>query len=89
MVTNFDYLKNESKFATFADGAISEEKIILMDPVDRAGINEFEKIREKLCELMKYIPKNTIMCKKILLKVDRNYKRFIFDELIDEMITDV
>lgn len=32
MVTNFDYLKKESKFATFADVAISAEKIILMDP---------------------------------------------------------
>lgn len=32
MVTNFDYLKNESKFAAFADVAISAEKIILMDP---------------------------------------------------------
>ncbi len=31
MVTNFDYLKNESKFSTFADVAISAEKIILMD----------------------------------------------------------
>ncbi|MEI3338988.1 MAG: DUF4145 domain-containing protein [Eubacterium sp.] len=32
MVTNFDYLKQESKFAAFADVAISSEKIILMDP---------------------------------------------------------
>lgn len=32
MKTNFDYLKNESKFSTFADVAISAEKIILMDP---------------------------------------------------------
>ncbi|EHL15753.1 hypothetical protein HMPREF9628_00676 [Peptoanaerobacter stomatis] len=32
MITNFDYLKNESKFSTFADVAISAEKIILMDP---------------------------------------------------------
>lgn len=32
MITNFDYLKNESKFASFADVAISAEKIILMDP---------------------------------------------------------
>lgn len=32
MVTNFDYLKNESKFSAFADVAISAEKIILMDP---------------------------------------------------------
>ena len=32
MVTNFDYLKNESKFSTFADVAISAEKIILLDP---------------------------------------------------------
>lgn len=32
MVTNFDYLKNESKFSSFADVAISAEKIILMDP---------------------------------------------------------
>lgn len=32
MVTNFDYLKNESKFSNFADVAISAEKIILMDP---------------------------------------------------------
>lgn len=32
MVTNFDYLKNESKFLNFADVAISAEKIILMDP---------------------------------------------------------
>ncbi len=32
MITNFDYLKNESKFASFADVAVSAEKIILMDP---------------------------------------------------------
>ena len=32
MITNFDYLKKESKFASFADVAISAEKIILMDP---------------------------------------------------------
>ena len=32
MITNFDYLKNESKFSRFADVAISAEKIILMDP---------------------------------------------------------
>lgn len=31
MVTNFDYLKTEPKFSTFADVAISAEKIILMD----------------------------------------------------------
>ena len=32
MITNFDYLKNESKFSTFANVAISAEKIILIDP---------------------------------------------------------
>lgn len=32
MVTNFDYLKNEAKFTSFADVAISAEKIILVDP---------------------------------------------------------
>lgn len=32
MVTNFDYLKKEDKFSSFADTAISAEKIILMDP---------------------------------------------------------
>lgn len=32
MITNFDYLKNDSKFSRFADVAISAEKIILMDP---------------------------------------------------------
>ncbi len=32
MLTNFDYLKNEPKFITFADVAISAERIILMDP---------------------------------------------------------
>lgn len=32
MITNFDYLKNESKFSSFADVAISAEKIILIDP---------------------------------------------------------
>ena len=32
MVTNFDYLKNESKFFAFANVAISAEKIILADP---------------------------------------------------------
>ena len=32
MITNFDYLKTESKFSSFADVAISAEKIILMDP---------------------------------------------------------
>ena len=37
MITNFDYLKNESKFSSFASVAISAEKIILMDP--EASIN--------------------------------------------------
>lgn len=32
MITNFDYLKNESKFSSFAGVAILAEKIILMDP---------------------------------------------------------
>jgi type I restriction enzyme R subunit len=32
MITNFDYLKTESKFSAFADTAISAEKIILLDP---------------------------------------------------------
>lgn len=32
MGTNFDYLKTEPKFATFANVAISAERIILMDP---------------------------------------------------------
>lgn len=32
MQTNFDYLKAEPKFNTFADVAISAERIILMDP---------------------------------------------------------
>lgn len=32
MVTNFDYLKNESRFSDFAEAAISAEKIILIDP---------------------------------------------------------
>lgn len=32
MATNFDYLKKEPKFNTFADAAISAEKIILVDP---------------------------------------------------------
>ena len=31
MITNFDYLKNDSKFSRFADVAISAEKIVLMD----------------------------------------------------------
>lgn len=31
MITNFDYLKKEPEFSTFADTAISAEKIILMD----------------------------------------------------------
>lgn len=32
MITNFDYLKEEPKFATFAKIAIAAEKLILMDP---------------------------------------------------------
>ena len=32
MVTNFDYLKEEPKFNTFANVAVSAERIILMDP---------------------------------------------------------
>lgn len=35
-------------------------KILHTDYVDNAGINEFEEIREKLRNLMKYIPKNKI-----------------------------
>lgn len=31
-------------------------KILNTDYVDNAGINEFEEIREKLRDLMKYIP---------------------------------
>ncbi len=32
MITNFDYLKSESKFSSFADAAIAAEKVILIDP---------------------------------------------------------
>ena len=32
MTTNFDYLKNEPRFSSFADIAISAERIVLMDP---------------------------------------------------------
>ena len=32
MITNFDYLKQESKFSTFANVAISAEKVVLIDP---------------------------------------------------------
>ena len=32
MTTNFDYLKNDKQFRSFADVAISAERIILMDP---------------------------------------------------------
>ena len=32
MTTNFDYLKTEPKFSTFADVAISAERIVLIDP---------------------------------------------------------
>ena len=32
MATNFDYLKNEKKFASFSNVAISAERIILIDP---------------------------------------------------------
>ena len=32
MATNFDYLKEEPKFKSFADVAISAERIILIDP---------------------------------------------------------
>ena len=32
MITNFDFLKQEPKFKTFSDVAISAERIILMDP---------------------------------------------------------
>ena len=35
-------------------------KILNTDYIDNAGINEFEEIREKLRDLMKYIPKGTI-----------------------------
>lgn len=35
-------------------------KILNTDYVDNAGINEFEEIREKLRDLMKYIPTGTI-----------------------------
>lgn len=32
METNFDYLKKEKKFSSFANVAISAERIIIMDP---------------------------------------------------------
>lgn len=32
MITNFDYLKSEKRFSSFADIAVSAEKIILLDP---------------------------------------------------------
>ena len=35
-------------------------KILNTDYVDNAGINEFEEIREKLRDLMKYIPRGKI-----------------------------
>ena len=46
-------------------------KILKTDYVDNAGINEFEEIREKLRDLMKYIPKT-------VMKYDTNFT----DELL-------
>ncbi len=42
MQTNFDYLKNEEKFSTFADVAISAEKIVLIDP-EACDKSKFQK----------------------------------------------
>ena len=47
------------------------DKILNTDYVETAGINEFEEIREKLRDLMKYIPRGTI-------KYDTNFT----DELL-------
>lgn len=60
-------------------------KILNTDYVDNAGINEFEEIREKLRDLMKYIPKHKIRYdtnfEDDLLSTDWNESELENDEL--------
>ena len=39
-MTNFDFLKSDPQFATFADVAISAEKILNIDEIGRASCRE-------------------------------------------------
>ncbi len=66
-MTNFDYLKKDPKFKSFSEVAISSEKLLpidreacVTDYVERAGIEEFEYIREELRGLMKYISRDKV-----------------------------
>lgn len=60
-------------------------KILNTDYIDSCGINEFEEIREKLRDLMKYIPKNKIRYdtnfEDDLLSIDWNESELDNDEL--------
>ena len=58
-MTNFDYLKEEPKFSTFADVAISAEKIILMDP--QASIVNSRRAMEFAIKWMYSVEKSLAM----------------------------
>lgn len=52
-MTNFDFLKTEPKFKSFADVAVSAEKILL---IDYAALRE-ELTTRREAQLQTYIPK--------------------------------
>ena len=60
-------------------------KILNTDYVNNAGINEFEEIREKLRDLMKYIPRGKVKYEQILqmklLSIEWNESELENDEL--------
>ena len=81
-MTNFDYLKEEPKFSTFADVAISAEKIILMDP--QASIVNSRRAMEFAIKWMYSVEKSLAMPYQdnlYSLMSDSDFRQFVGEDI--------
>lgn len=81
-MTNFDYLKEEPKFSTFADVAISAEKIILMDP--QASVVNSRRAMEFAIKWMYSVEKSLAMPYQdnlYSLMSDSDFRQFVGENI--------
>ena len=81
-MTNFDYLKEEPKFSTFADVAISAEKIILMDP--QASVVNSRRAMEFAIKWMYSVEKSLVMPYQdnlYSLMSDSDFRQFVGEDI--------
>jgi len=81
-MTNFDYLKEEPKFSTFADVAISAEKIILMDP--QASVVNSRRAMEFAIKWMYSVEKSLAMPYQdnlYSLMSDSDFRQFVGEDI--------